>query len=136
MGHPMKVSEAVELLNEVSENGLSRTSDAIRALLKSHEALRLAGEEVVEALPKQPNIYRWVGKVDSETFDAGLRHKNGDKPADYLKTWLSIFRSFAYATRDDSWGELEKLIAITMQNYVVGLREVEALSLAVEDASK
>lgn len=30
----------------------------------------------------------------------------------YLKKWLTMFRQFGYATKDDSWGELEKLLNI------------------------
>ena len=51
-------------------------------------------------------------------FDQGNRHKVGAVPRDYLAAWLSMLRPFAYATKDDSWGEMEKLLCIVMRNYI------------------
>jgi hypothetical protein len=85
-----------------------------------------------QALPK---IYKYTGtaEVDVENmFDVGHRHANGRKPYDYLKSWLSMLRPFAYATRDDSWGEMEKLLSIVMNNYVQTLVKAEAARAALK----
>lgn len=50
----------------------------------------------------------WLKRIS----DRGLRHKTGKTPDDYLKAFLEVGREFAYATRDDSWGEFEKLFHI------------------------
>ena len=60
-------------------------------------------------------------------FDAGLRHQSGKKPADYLHAWLKIARMFGYATHDDSWGELEKELAIVLRRLVVAERRLREL---------
>ena len=56
MGHPMKVSEAKTALGRAFldlENVVMprEAFEAIKALLKSHEALRLAGQNLVGAFP-------------------------------------------------------------------------------------
>lgn len=94
--------------------------------------------EVVERLTDcqpVPKVYKYTGtaEVDVENmFDVGHRHKNGKQPRDYLMSWLSMFRPFAYATKDDSWGELEKLISIVMNNYVQVLVRAEKARAAPE----
>ncbi|MEN6621464.1 MAG: hypothetical protein ABFD50_07955 [Smithella sp.] len=50
----------------------------------------------------------WLSRIS----DRGLRHKNGVTPEDYLKGFLEVGREFAFATKDDSWGEFEKLFHI------------------------
>lgn len=75
----------------------------------------------IESLPeiRMPPTYQFIDPADIEdVFDAGLRHKMGVKPTDYLTKWLGMFRNFSYATKDDSWGELEKEIMIVLRNYV------------------
>jgi len=67
--------------------------------------------------PTVPSAYKFSDR-NEDLFDIGLRHKSGIKPDDRLRLWLSAFRPFAYATRDDSWGELEKEICIVLNNYV------------------
>ena len=63
---------------------------------------------------------------DIEDFaNADLRHKSGVKPEEYLKHWLKCLRPFGYATRDDSWGELEKLFSISYRNMVIARRKAE-----------
>lgn len=57
--------------------------------------------------------------------DIGLRHRRGAKPYDYLAHWLSVARHFAYATRDDSWGEFEKEFAIIIKRLVTAERDLE-----------
>ena len=82
-----------------------------------------------------PKIYRYTGtaEVDVENmFDVGHRHVSGRKPYDYLKSWLSMLRPFAYATQDDSWGEMEKLLSIVMNNYVQTLVKAEAARAALQ----
>ena len=97
------------------------------ALRKENERLRKQVSELsdCQGLPK---VYKYTGtaEVDVENmFDVGHRHKSGKQPRDYLMSWLSMFRPFAYATKDDSWGELEKLISIVMNNYVQILVKAE-----------
>lgn len=58
-----------------------------------------------------------------EWVDAELRHKNKE-PYDYLSHWCSVARHFAYATRDTSWGEFEKLFSIIIKRLVVAERKV------------
>lgn len=81
-----------------------------------------------------PKVYKYTGtaEVDVENmFDVGHRHRNGKQPRDYLMSWLSMLRPFAYATKDDSWGELEKLISIVMNNYVQILVRAEKARAAL-----
>lgn len=65
-----------------------------------------------------PSTFDMVGDNVEPLFDPGNRHKSGKKPFDFLKSWLSMLRPFAYATADESWGELEKLLCIVMRNYI------------------
>ena len=44
----------------------------------------------------------------------------------YLKKWLEMFRPHGYATHDDSWGELEKILDIVHRNYLQLLRTASA----------
>jgi hypothetical protein len=77
--------------------------------------------ELVERLRERadlPSAYQFVGEKVEQLFDPGLRHRPGKKPFDYLRQWISMLRPFAFATRDDSWGEMEKLLCIVMRNYV------------------
>lgn len=82
--------------------------------LTMERALEQAAKGLAD-LPTMPTAYNWTGS-GSDMFDNELRH-TGAKPIAYLRGWLSIFRQFGYATRDESWGELEKLISIVMRNY-------------------
>jgi hypothetical protein len=66
--------------------------------------------------------------IDLEHFaDKGIRHRSGDKPEDYLKHWLQLFRPFAFASRDDSWGELEKVLSIIFRVHVFAHRRLQVL---------
>ena len=72
-------------------------------------------------------------------FDQEHRHKRGAKPVDYLRSWLSMLRPFAFATKDDSWGEMEKLLCIVLRNYIevrrdAGLAATELERLTAENA--
>jgi len=96
-------------------------------------ALEISLAEMSDCQPL-PKIYKYTGtaEVDVENmFDVGHRHVSGKKPYDYLKSWLSMLRPFAYATQDDSWGELEKLISIVMNNYVQILVKAETARAAL-----
>lgn len=101
------------------------------ALTEAQERAERAEEALADLADCQPlpKVYKYTGtaEVDVESmFDVGHRHKSGKQPRDYLMSWLSMFRPFAYATKDDSWGELEKLISIVMNNYVQILVRAEA----------
>lgn len=103
------------------------------ALRKENERLRKQVSELsdCQGLPK---VYKYTGtaEVDVENmFDVGHRHKSGKQPRDYLMSWLSMLRPFAYATRDDSWGEMEKLLSIVMGNYVQMLARAETARAAL-----
>lgn len=69
-------------------------------------------------------IEQWV--------DAGLRHINGMRPVDYLEHWCQVARHFAYATRDTTWGELEKEFAIIIKRLVIANRKAIQLDAAKE----
>ena len=43
----------------------------------------------------------------------------GNMPIAYLAKWLKQFRPFGYATQDDTWGELEKILEIVHRNVAV-----------------
>jgi hypothetical protein len=109
--------------------------NALPGLLESArrvERLEAALAKMSDCQPL-PKIYKYTGtaEVDVENmFDVGHRHANGRKPYDYLKSWLSMLRPFAYATQDDSWGEMEKLLSIVMNNYVQTLVKAEAARAA------
>lgn len=66
-------------------------------------------------------------KEIEDLVDIGLRHRKGKEPYDYLEQWLKVGRCFAYATKDDSWGEFEKLFSIIIKRVVLAERELEQL---------
>lgn len=85
-----------------------------------------------------PAHLRLLGSVEG-IFDQENRHKSGKKSVDYLASWLSMLRPFAFATKDDSWGEMEKLLCIVMRNYIkvrrdAGLAATELERLTAENA--
>jgi hypothetical protein len=57
-----------------------------------------------------------IGEIE-RLVDLGLRHRKAE-PLEYLEHWLRVARLFAYATHDDSWGELEKEFAIIIVELV------------------
>ena len=128
--------EELERLGELAHHDWASEAHTDRATLLRRDAqreaelgrLREALGTLTDCQPV-PKVYKYTGtaEVDVENmFDVGHRHKNGKQPRDYLMSWLSMFRPFAYATKDDSWGELEKLISIVMNNYVQILVRAEA----------
>lgn len=75
-----------------------------------------------------------VNREDLERYlDVGIRHKRGAQPVDYLAHWLWISRQFGYATHDDSWGELEKELAILVRRLIVAERKLEELGIDVSE---
>ena len=76
--------------------------------------------DIVERLRARdlPPEFCFVGDRVEQLFDPENRHRSGVKATDYLASWLSMLRPFAFASRSDSWGELEKLLCIVMRNYV------------------
>ena len=98
-------------------------------------------DSLVERLREWADLPAHVALLDSTEaiFDQGNRHKSGKKPYDYLISWLSMLRPFAFATKDDSWGEMEKLLCIVMRNYIdvrkdAGLAATELERLTAENA--
>lgn len=77
-------------------------------------------DDLVERLRERslPAHFDFVGEKVEPLFDPENRHKSGAKPFDYLSSWLSMLRPFAFATQDESWGEFEKLLCTVMRNYV------------------
>lgn len=67
--------------------------------------------------------YEWVDKEKTK------RRYVASEPHDYLFHWLKITRCFAYATQDDSWGELEKHIPIIIKRLVVAERNLRLLGI-------
>jgi hypothetical protein len=87
-------------------DGSRKLADAVLALIEpvmeeNGRVRKLA--EILDHAPSLPKEYQWSGQAEA-LFDNGIRHRSGKKPFDYLKSWLSMLRPFAYATRDDSWG--------------------------------
>jgi len=113
---------------QVVEDVTKRAADVVVDLTARNAELIAQRDRLVEALvdlPELPPSFKWTGIDRAEDlFDAENRHKNGTKPVDYLRSWLSMLRPFAFATKDDSWGEMEKLLCTTLRNYVQTLDAV------------
>lgn len=120
----------------IERDALRRQRDDLLEANNGYLARARTAEEalkaVIEVTPQLPDVFRWTGTQGAEDmFDAELRHANGKAPVDYLRAWLTMFRPFGSATRDDSWGELEKLVCIAMRNFVrmiAAVEKVRALS--------
>lgn len=86
---------------------------------------------MVSALNSRELMKDWLAKAtpgEIENWaDIGLRHKSGVKPEDRLRRFINIARHFGYATRDDSWGEFEKMFCIMVKRLVVAERDLETL---------
>ena len=62
------------------------------------------------------------------------RHEVGSRPEDYLNQFLIVARQYGYATRDDSWGELEKELKIAFRTLERQRRFIDSLIYqAIED---
>lgn len=79
-------------------------------------------------------------KFDS---DLGLRHVSGMTADEFIRRYCEVFRPFAYATRDDSLNEFEKLITHVLDMLRYHQKRAELLGLprdprdsieAIEDA--
>jgi len=113
------MSELSDYKRIVSDPLERRLREGIAELQQRNAELEAALAAILAVAPRLPKVHQWTGVAAAEDlFDLGLRHKSGLKPYDYLKAWLNMLRPFAYATRDDSWGEMEKLLCIVMRNYV------------------
>ena len=55
--------------------------------------------------------------------DIELRHKSGSRPFMYLEHWLKVGRCFGYATKDDSWGEFERIFAQIVKRLLIAERK-------------
>ncbi len=54
---------------------------------------------------------------ETKSADDVRHHRSASgMPAAYLAKWLQMFRGHGYATQDDSWGELEKILDIVHRN--------------------
>ena len=62
-------------------------------------------------------------------FDLGLRHKAGMTSSEFIKRYCEVFRPYAYASRDDSLNEFEKLITHVLHMYVLQRKRAEVLGL-------
>lgn len=76
-------------------------------------------------------------------FDLGLRHKSGMTANEFIRRYCEVFRPFAFATKDDSLNEFEKLITHVLNMLCYHKRRAELLGLpadprdsinAIEDA--
>lgn len=81
------------------------------------------------------------GKIEN-ACNFELRHKSGVEPKDYLKNFLRVARQYGYATRDDSWGELEKELQIAFRrletykrflNSQIDLRKTEGDNRPIDE---
>lgn len=55
-----------------------------------------------------------------------VRDGRQSEPFEYLNRFLGMFRPFAYATEDDSWGELEKILCIVHRRISeAAIREIK-----------
>lgn len=79
-------------------------------------------------------LKRW-GDIE-RLVDIGLRHRGDSEAYDYLLQFLKVTRCFAYATRDGSWGELEKHLAIIITRMLRAeerLRRIDEAIASCED---
>lgn len=99
--------------------------------------------DIVERLRcwKPPSAFDLIDDDHLEGMcGSSIRDKRGAQPTDYLRAFLLVARNFGYATRDESWGELEKILQIAFRNQVRLMRqaseaadEIERLREAVID---
>lgn len=65
-------------------------------------------------------------------LDAGLRHQAGLTGSDFVKHYCGVFCDYAYATKDDSWNEFEKLITHVLAMLIYHKRRSEILGLPLD----
>lgn len=90
---------------------------------------------------------------NSTAFELGIKHKGsapggirghkfyGNNPLAYLGKFLKMFRPFAKATQDDSWGELEKLLEIvhrkiSVQRYEQALDRIDKAQFDLDESKE
>ena len=61
-----------------------------------------------------------------DAINFNLRHSNGKDAHDYLMNFLVVARQYGFATQDDSWGELEKELAIVFRNLEQSRRFIDS----------
>ena len=61
-----------------------------------------------------------------------IRHKSGAQPHDFLRAFLLVARNFGFATRDGTWGELEKVLQIAFRNQVRLMRQAREAADEIE----
>lgn len=72
--------------------------------------------------------YDFMPKESLESYaDGQVRHKPGAEDTDFLAHWLKVLRPVAYASKGESWGEMEKLFSIFFVQAVLGTRHVRAI---------
>lgn len=65
-------------------------------------------------------------------FDLGLRHTSGITSNEFIRRYCEVFRPYAYATRDDSLNEFEKLITHVLGMLCYHKRRAELLGLPTD----
>lgn len=62
--------------------------------------------------------------------DLGLRHRTGTTPDEFVRAYCEVLRSHAYATRDDSWNEMEKTLSHVVNMLCYHERLCELLGMS------
>ena len=70
-----------------------------------------------------------VARKHRHDFDLGLRHKPEITEKEFIRRYCEVFRPYAYATKDDSLNEFEKLITHVLNMYVYERKRAELLGL-------
>ena len=70
------------------------------------------------------------GQIET-MLDAGIRHSRNADVERYLTQWLTIGRCFAYATKDDSFGEFEKLFSILVHRMLRAEARLDKIEMAL-----
>lgn len=82
----------------------------------------------------EPEVFRFIDDDHLEGMTCtSIRNKRGAKPYDYLVAFLMVARNFGFATRDTSWGELEKILGIVFRNQVRLIRLVKEAKERIEE---
>ena len=66
-------------------------------------------------------------------LDKGLRHRSGISDQARVEAYCKVFRVHAYATNDDSWNELEKLITHVLGMNLYYKRFMEIIGMKTLD---
>ena len=71
------------------------------------------------------------GEELESAINFNLRNTRAD-PYDYLRQFLRFTSQLAYATKDESWGELEKELQIIIRNNVRWKRSLDFITDTLE----